>query len=324
MSATIRCRLLLAAAAVLLATPAGAAATLRPFTTLNAPVVRLRDLFADAGSDAARVLGPAPAPGSRISVPAHQLAVIAREYGVDWKPVSGFESAVLIRPGAPLALAPVLAALRAALAGVGAPPGSAVVLDGFAAPMLPLAAKPQIAVEQLAYDANEGGFQGVLAVSVPGEPTLSVPVAGRSVRRVRLAVAAHRLEPGTALGPADFVERDVALPAARAAELRRPSDAFGQGVRHAVAAGAPVPLDDLMVLPAIRRGQRVTMEIEAPGLAVVATGVALADAGMGERVDVLNPVSHAVVRAAVLGPGRVAVEPGSLPLRADAMTGLVR
>ena len=323
MSVTIRCRLLLLAGAALLAAPASAA-TLRAFTTLSAPVVRLRDLFADAGSDANRVLGPAPAPGSRISVPARQLAAIAREYGVDWKPRTGFERAVLIRPGAPLALAPVLAALRTALAGVGASPGSAVVLDGFAAPMLPVAAKPQIAIEQLAYDANEGGFQGVLAVAVPGEATLSVPVTGRSVRRVMLAVAAHRIKPGTTLGPGDFVEREVTLPAARGAVLRHPERAFGQGVRHAVAAGAPVPLDDLMTLPTIQRGQRVTMEIEAPGLAVVATGVALADAATGERVDVLNPVSHAVVRASVLGPGRVAVEPGSMPLRQGAYGGLVR
>ncbi len=59
--------LLLAIVAVI--TPVRAA-TLRPMTTLSAPVVLLGDLFDDAGANAARVLGPAPRPGQRIVVEA--------------------------------------------------------------------------------------------------------------------------------------------------------------------------------------------------------------------------------------------------------------
>ena len=323
MPVTMRYRFLMVAGALLLTGPA-AAATLRPFTTLAAPVVRLRDLFAGAGSEAGRVLGPAPAPGSRISVGARQLAAIAREYGVAWRPATGFERAVLVRPGEPLGEAPVLRALRRALAGLGAAAGSSVVLDGFSAPMLPVGAKPRLVVEQLSYDANEGGFRGVLAVAVPGEPAITVPVAGRSVRRVRLPVAAHRLEHGMILGPGDFVEREVAAPAARGVVLRHAAAAFGQGVRRVVKAGAPVPLRDLVTLPTVTRGQRAQMEIAAPGLAVTAIGVALADAGTGQSVDVLNPISRAVVRASVIGPGRVAVERGSIPLPRGAAYSAVR
>ncbi len=282
-------------------------ATLRPFTTLAAPVVRLRDLFHGAGSDAGRVLGPAPAPGTRISVPARQLAAIAREYGVAWRPSTGFESAVLVRPGEPLARRAVLAALRPALLGLGATADGTVTLDGFTAPMLPVGARPRIVVEQLSYDPNRGGFQGVLAISVAGDPAVVVPVAGRSVRLVSLPVAAHRLVRGMALGPSDLVVRRVAAPEAGAAVVRHAAEALGQGVRRAVPEGAPVPVDDLVVLPTVARGQLVRMEIEAPGLTVTATGVALADAGTGERVDVLNPASRRVVRASVLGPGLVAV-----------------
>jgi flagella basal body P-ring formation protein FlgA len=283
-------------------------------------------LFADAGGEADRVLGPAPPPGTRISVEAPQLAAIAREYGVAWRPQTGFDRAVLVRPGVPLAEAPVMAALRAALVGLGAAPDGAVELQGFQPPMLPVGTAPRIVVEQLSYDANQGGFQGALAVAVPGEPAVTVPVAGRSVHRVILMVAAHRLEPGTALGAGDFTEREVADPAARGAVLRDPGAASGRTVRHAVAAGAAVPLDDLVALPTIARGQRVSMEIAAPGITVTAIGVALSDAGTGETVDVLNPVSRAVVRAEVLGPGRVSVAEGSMPLRQAGATyaGLVR
>ena len=61
------------------------AATLRAMTTLHASVVRLSDLFDDAGANADRVLGPGPGAGGRIVVEAAQLGAIARQFGVDWR-----------------------------------------------------------------------------------------------------------------------------------------------------------------------------------------------------------------------------------------------
>ena len=70
-------------AAVVLCLGTGAeAATLRTATSLAAPVVRLSDLFDDAGTNADRVLGPGPGPGGRIVVESAQLGAIARQAGV--------------------------------------------------------------------------------------------------------------------------------------------------------------------------------------------------------------------------------------------------
>ena len=91
-------RHLIAALIALLAAGQAGAATLRPITTLAAPVVRLADLFDGLATDGATVLGPGPAPGGRIVVEAAQLAAIARQFGVAWRPV-GQERAVLERPG---------------------------------------------------------------------------------------------------------------------------------------------------------------------------------------------------------------------------------
>ena len=71
------------------------AATLRTMTSLHAPTVRLSDLFDDAGDKANLVLGPGPAAGARIVVEAPQLAAIARQFGVDWRPASSADRAVL-------------------------------------------------------------------------------------------------------------------------------------------------------------------------------------------------------------------------------------
>ena len=89
-------------------------ATLKTVTTLQGPRVYLRDLFVDAGVNADRVLGTGPGPGGRIVVEARQLKAIARQYDVDWRPVSGADRAVLEWPGRPLKREDALAAVRAA------------------------------------------------------------------------------------------------------------------------------------------------------------------------------------------------------------------
>ena len=114
------------------------AATLKPMDTLHAQVVRLQDLFADPGPDGDRVLGPGPGPGARIVVEAPQLAYIARRFGVDWRPASSGDRAVLDRPGRPLGQAEILAPLRAALAAAGAQPKSEIDLAAVTPPLVPI------------------------------------------------------------------------------------------------------------------------------------------------------------------------------------------
>jgi flagella basal body P-ring formation protein FlgA len=97
-----------------------ASATLRQATTLTTDEIRLADLFDNAGANADRVLGPAPVPGARIFVEARQLAAIARQFGVDWRPGSTADRITLDRPGRLMPPEDIIGVLRAALSGLGA------------------------------------------------------------------------------------------------------------------------------------------------------------------------------------------------------------
>src|SRR5208337_1009405 len=161
---------LLACAAVLAcaALPAGAA-TLRTMTTLHGPQVKLSDLFDDAGANADRVLGPGPAPGGRIVVEAAQLAAIARQFEVDWRPASRADRAVLDWPGKPLPREAAMGALREALAASGVRPDDCEIdLAGFTPPLVPFEAAPRPLVSQLDYDRASGRFAAVLSMTGDG------------------------------------------------------------------------------------------------------------------------------------------------------------
>ena len=300
--------------AALLSAPA-AAAVLRSATTLNSAVVRLSDLFDDAGPRAARVLGPGPAPGARIVVEARQLAAIARQFGVDWRPASPADRAVLDRPGRALPREQVFDVLRTALAAVGAPADGELELPGFTAPMVPVGGRTDLAVEQAEYDGASGRFTAMLAIAATDLPLERLPVSGRVQEMVELPVPTHRLPAGTVLRPGDLQTLRLHADVLRGETVRSAAEAVGMALKRPVAAGQPLATSDLGRPLLVQKGDRVAMELLVPGLAVTGQGLALEQGSAGERIQVQNPASRAVMEAEITGPDRVRVAPGSAPLQ---------
>ncbi|MBV9249893.1 MAG: flagellar basal body P-ring formation protein FlgA [Acetobacteraceae bacterium] len=294
------------------------AATLRSFTLLHGPDVHLSDLFDDAGANADRRLGPAPGPGGRIVVEAAQLGGIARQFEVDWRPASSGDRAVLERPGRPLRREDVLAAVKAALLSAGASEDCDIELPGFSPPLVPVEAEPHSVVTQLDYDSASGRFGALLSVAGDGMEPINVRIAGHADDTIELPVTNGRFSAGTVLRPDDVHMARVRTSVVRGEVAHAVADAVGMQVRHQVQAGQPLLLAELTRPPAVQRGAAVQMQIETGGLSVTGQGIAMESGANDERIRVLNPVSHAVIEAVVIGPGRVRVVPDSTPLQAPA------
>ena len=308
-------RLLLTAFALSLGGMHAQAATLRTMTTLHAPVVLLSDLFDDAGANAQRVLGPGPGAGGRIVVEAAQLGAIARQFGVDWRPASSADRAVLDRPGRPLRREDVLDAVRNALVSGGASADCDVELAGFTPPLVPFEANPRPVVSDLDYDAGAGRFSAVLSVGGEGMEPIHLRVGGRVDDTVELPVATTRLLAGSVLRANDVHMARVHMTVVRGEVVHRPDDAIGLQLKRQVAAGQPLLLAELMRPSMVQKGAVVLMALDSPGISLTAQGQALEPGAVGERIRVLNPASRAVVEAEVIGPDRVRVAPGAQPLR---------
>lgn len=307
-------RLLLASVVLMLAGNSAGAATLRTMTTLHAPTVRLADLFDDAGANAQRVLGPGPGPGGRIVVEAAQLAAIARQFGVDWRPASSSDRAVLERAGRPLSREDAVTAVRAALVAAGASADCDIELAGFSPPLVPVEAKPRPVVSDLEYDAADGRFSALLSIAGEAMEPIALRLGGRADDMMDLPVATRRLPAGAVLGRDDVHLGRVRASLVHGEVMSRPADAVGMQLRHAVAAGQPLATGELVRPSLVQRGANVLMVLDSAGIALTAQGQALEAGAIGERIRVLNPSSHAVVEAEVTGAGSVRVAPGSLPV----------
>lgn len=290
------------------------AANLRPMATLNAPVVRLSDLFEDAGENAARVLGPSPAPGGRIVVEAAQLAAIARQFGVTWKPASTADRAVLERPGKPLPREAMMEAVQAALASAGVPAESEVEIPAPALPLIPFDSQLRPMITQLEHDSATGAFTATLAVGGPDMATIHVRLAGKVHDTTAIMVPIRRLQPGEVVRREDLRQLRVRTANSRAEFAQVPEDAIGLTPRSPLTGGAPMRMADLVRPPAVRKGENVQMLLNGGGLSLVGQAIAQDAGAPGERVRVVNPASRAMLEATVIGPGKVRISPDSLPV----------
>jgi flagella basal body P-ring formation protein FlgA len=306
-------RRILLCLAVLIALPCHAA-TLRPMTSLSGPTVRLSDLFDDAGPNAARVLGPGPALGGNIVVEAPQLAAIARQFGVNWRPASPADRAFLDRPGRPLTRDEAMAPVRAALIEAGASENCEIEMPGFSPPQVPLKGSVQTIVTQLQYDAPSGRFSAALSLTGDFMEPATMRLAGRVQETIEVPIATTRLPAGAVLRAEDVRMARVRAALARDDVAREPGQAIGMALRHPISAGQPLPIADLVRPSIVEKGGAVQMLLNSAGLTVAAQGQALEPGAMGERIRVLNPVSRAVLEAEVTGRGQVRVQPDSLPL----------
>ena len=292
-------------------------ATLRPFTTLSDPVVRLSDLFEHPGPDVP--LGPGPAPGGRIVVEAGQLAAIARQFGVDWRPASTLDRAVLDRPGRALVREDVAEALQAAIVKAGGSRDAELEFPALAAPLLPAQATLQVEVAQLELDPATGRFTALVNVAAGAAPPVPVRVSGRSVAMTDVPVPRRRLLAGEAVLAADLEWARLRAVPSRSEVVREPREAIGLVLRRTLQPGQPMPVEALGRPVVVTKGMAVLLSLDSPGIQLTAQGVATEPGGLGERVRVQNPLSRTVVEAEVTGPGRARVVPGSAPVRQAAV-----
>ena len=256
-------------------------------------------------------------------VEAAQLAAIARQFGIDWRPASGSDRAVLERPGRLLGREEIMAPLRLALAGVGVPDTAEVEMPGFIAPLIPSEARPEIAIEQLDYVAGgpDGGrFAASVAIRGQGIGIQRLRIAGTVAEMIVLPVLTHRLLPGAIIVASDLQSMRLRAATVRGEIVTTAAQAVGRAARRTLMPGQPMALGDLGAPELVTKGARVSMQLLNGGLTLLANGQAMEAGALGDRVSVLNPTSRAVIEAEVIGPGRVRVLPESTPLVAPGGT----
>ena len=130
-----------------------------------------------------------------------------------------------------------------------------------------------------------------------------------------MVVATRRMALGEVIRPGDAREIRLRAERVRPGMASRLDQVVGQETRRPLALEGMVALVDLGPPSLVARNQPVTLLLDAPGITLTAAGRALDAAPRGAMVPVMNLASRAVLEGQVIGPGRVRVALGSVPMQ---------
>lgn len=316
MTAALR-SLALLALALLLAAPALAAPVLRPAVTVDDSVIRLGDLFADAGAHASDVVAPAPPPGSRTLFDANWLAAAAREHKLDWQPGSPFDQASVERATRIVTGDEVAKSLLDEISRRQSVDGARIQLDNAAFRLLVPASAPQhLDVEGLTVDPRSGRFSALVAALSPGAS--AERVTGRLVRMIKLPVLNRPVAPGETIGARDVTTLSFRADRVGPDMVLDARELVGKTPRHLLHAEEPLRAADVQAPVIVHKGDLVTIVLETASMRLTAQGKALEDGGMGAPIRVANTKSNRVIDGTVSAPNLVTVTPVStLTARAE-------
>jgi len=295
-----------------LAAPAAKAApvTLRQSVTVSGGMVRLGDLFVPAGDKAEAAVAYAPAPGKRAIFDARWLYRVARAYGLNWRPLSIHEKAVVVRESIVIGRREIADHILAALVDKGVDADMQVELSNRMLRIhIPSDSTTTVAVEDVAYEPRTRRFIAIVAAPADDPAARRIRVTGRVHRVIDVPVLTRRVLAGEVIR-----ERDVKWIAMRGDRLQRdtiqdPGALIGKSPRRGLRAGVPVRVSDVRLPVLVPRRSLVTITYRVRSMTLTARGRALEDGGAGDTVRVANIQSNTVVQAVVTGVNRVSVQP---------------
>lgn len=294
------------------AAPAAEAApvALRQSVTVSGGLVRLGDLFVPAGDKAEAAVAYAPAPGKRAIFDARWLYRVARAYGLNWRPLSIHDKAVVARESIVIGRREIADHILAALVDKGVDADMRVELSNRMLRIhVPGDSTATVAVEDVAYDPRTRRFIAIVAAPADDPAARRIRVTGRVHRVIDVPVLTRRVLAGEVIR-----KRDVKWIAMRGDRLQRDTiqdsgALIGKSPRRGLRAGVPVRVSDVRLPVLVPRRSLVTIMYRVQSMTLTAQGRALEDGGAGDTVRVANTQSNTVVQAVVTGANRVSVQP---------------
>jgi len=305
-------------AVVLVTAPSAFAQSLRPAVTIDAPVIRLGDIFAGAGSRATDPVVAAPPPGMRITYGADWLAAAAKEHGLDWQPSSSFDQVTIVRASRVIGSDAVTQQLMQEIAAHQPVDDAQLQLDdpGLSF-VIPASGPADIAIDGLTVDRRSGRVSAFVSAPAGDPAAVRQRVTGRLVYHVSLPVLNHAIGPGAVIAASDLDTIKVERSHVSADTATDAQQMIGKSPRRPLEAGLPVHLGDLALPVLVHKGELVTILLTTASLELTAQGTALEDGAGGALVRVANTKSNRVIDAMVMAPGTVAVRLPGAPAPAE-------
>jgi len=284
-------------------------ALLRNSVHVSGDTITVGDLWDNAGPKADTPLARAPQAGRKIILEARWLSAVAQAYGVDWKPLTLSDRAVVERATRTVSDERIQQELLQALQNYGVPPDAEVDLAN-RQPIVVASEDPDtIAIHDLVYDDRLARFSATLETPAGSADAIRTRISGRVFVTTKIPVLTHAVNTGDIITVADLDFRPNRSNNPRPDLLTDPKRLIGQSARHLIQAGVPILAQDVQRPLVITKGSMVTLTLTSGAMTLTTQGRAIEDGALGDTVRVTNTSSNMTVEGRAEGMNRVAIAP---------------
>jgi flagella basal body P-ring formation protein FlgA len=285
-------------------------AILHEHVIVKGNIIRLGDIFSNAGDNAHVSIAYAPAPGKRLTLDVHWLYRAASAYKLKWKPFSLQQQAIVERDSIVFTYEDIKDRIHTALSEHGIDKNAAVEVSNrlfrLHAPNEP---NIRLKVEDLAVDVKTGRFTALLSVAAGTQNEVRHHVTGWIRNMTSVPVLARRIGANETIKQHDVKWVQIRSDRMQQDFVTKPDALIGMSSKRVLGAGEPVRLSDIRAPILVSKGSLVTMEMKGKFMRLTARGRALDDGSKGDVIRVSNAKSKKEIEAVVVGSGRVSIDP---------------
>jgi flagella basal body P-ring formation protein FlgA len=309
-----------AAIAVLLLLVSGSgalAAELRTSVTVEDSVVRLGDVFDDAGDHADVAIAQAPAPGMRSRISVLDLVSPSRRAGIAWRAPQGVTYVNVLRAGRAVPgdeLRRIIAA-KIKLDGYATNFDITLIAQGRPLQIPVHAAADDIGVRISSYNVRTGTFVATLAVPTGTTLNRRVDMRGKIEEIGYVPGLGRQVAPGETIRESDITWVRLAKRRLGKNIIQSKQALIGMTPRRPLGVNQPLRLSDIQRPMLIKKGSQISVAYRAGNLIITSSARALENGARGEVIRILNTRSKQTLEGVVTGPDQVELSaPGRLAL----------
>ena len=214
--------------------------------TVTGDVIRLGDVFSGYLVRPEKVVANAPRPGQRIMLSADWLTTLAHTYGLEWRPTSAYDRAVVYQPGQTVSPADILSTVRKALAAKGMPANFDLsATSPLEAVTVAMTAGTDIGVREAYYDANAKAFTAVVEIPANDPKAFFVPLRGVAFATLPVPVLKENAPKNKIITAAMIDVVNVREELVKSTTITDPSLLIGKSPKFFVKSGLPVQESDV-------------------------------------------------------------------------------
>lgn len=278
---------------------------LRSNISVTDDVIRIGDMFENAGRAADIAIFRSPAPGKLGVLTPTRVAYALRNHGLRWRNAIGVSEVTINRAGRVIPLTEIEDAIKKHLEASEAIPSAGEIALSFDRRTTSLTVSEQatapVEVLQVNYDSRTKRFAAL--IQPPGAQKRRY--VGRITEVVNTPVLKNTIERGHRISRSDIELRRLSRARINASVILNANSIIGHAASRTLKAGVPIRKRDIRQIRMVKKSATVTIVYKIPGLSLSTRGRAIQHGSRGDTIMVMNLRSRKMIEAEVIGPDTV-------------------